>query len=346
MCTKNCVVGCFCKQGHLRNSLGVCVPAHKCEAPETFMMLPPVPKCGDHEMLISEKDCGSQLDCMATCGTPLPFMIHGYPQVPKKCQDTKCAASCVCQHPYVRNAAGQCVERKDCETTANQKTMLFAYPPEVSQCKDNEIFLPCGSACAPTCANPHPGSMCTKQCVVGCFCKPGFLKNEQGVCVQAENCGASAADAIPIAPQVCSENEEFRPCKGCDGTCDKPNPICPRICVPGCACKKGHVRSGSNGRCIPQEQCPKVNPSSFMMLPPIPKCGDREMLISEKDCGSQLDCMATCGTPLPFMIHGYPQVPKKCQDTKCAAACVCKHPYARNAAGQCVERKDCEKTTQ
>jgi hypothetical protein len=290
--------------------------------------------------------------------------------------------------------------------------MFFAYPPEMTQCKDNEFFMPCGSACAPTCANPHPGPMCTRQCVVGCFCKAGYLKNDQGVCVQAETCGASAADAIPMPAKICAENEEFRQCKGCDGTCDNPNPICPRICVPGCACKPGHLRTGPNGGCIKKEQCPKVDPTpaSFMMMPPVPKCNENEIFhscgtacpatcanpnpspvctkncvigcfckegylknekgvcvkaancvapktelfvqtegkcasdreIFMKDCGSQFDCVATCGTMPMFLIHGAPQVPKKCLETKCAPACVCKQPYVRNADGQCVERKDCD----
>lgn len=203
------------------------------------------------------------------------------------------------------------------------------------------MFMPCGSACAPTCANPLPGPLCTRQCVVGCFCKPGYLKNEQGECVAAENCGVPASQAFPMPPQVCGENEVFRQCKGCDGTCDKPNPICPRICVSGCACKQGHLRSGANGMCVPANQCTAPAPASIMMLPPTPKCPtDREFHV--KECGTQLDCMATCGTPRPFLIRGVPQMPKKCAEKQCAASCVCKHPYVRNANGQCVERQECE----
>jgi len=300
--------------------------------------------------------------------------------------------------------------------------MFFAYPPEVSQCKENEIFMPCGSACAPTCAKPHPAEMCTLQCVVGCFCKPGYLKNEHGVCVPSVTCGVPAAEAVPMPPQMCGDNEEFRQCKGCDGTCKNPNPICPRICVPGCACKKGHVRSEGNGRCVMAEQCPQVDPippTNFMMLPPVPKCNENEIFrscgtacpatcanphpspvctrncvigcfckegylrndlgvcvqaancVAQKpdprgpvhiplfqspmqtegqcasdreffhECGAQLDCLASCNTPLPFMIHGAPQVPKKCLERSCIPACVCKQPYVRNTDGQCVERSQC-----
>jgi hypothetical protein len=313
----------------------------------------------------------------------------------------------------MRNSQGVCVPAEKCDVAP--QTMFFAYPPEVSQCKENEVFMPCGSACTPTCTNPRPSPVCTRQCVVGCFCKPGYLKNEQGECVEAERCGVPAAEAMPMLPAgICSENEEWRQCKGCDGTCQRPNPICPRICVPGCACKQGHLRDG-NGRCMPKEQCPTAQPAEFMMLPPnqcseneifhtcgtacpatcdnphpspvctkncvigcfckegylknamgkcvpanrcagplaqveaapvVPaqKCSsDREIYINDP-VGSQLDCMATCGTPLPFMIHGAPQVPKKCLDMPQKPACVCKHPYVRNSEGHCVERKECDKT--
>jgi hypothetical protein len=32
--------------------------------------------------------------------------------------------------------------------------------------------------------------LCTRQCIVGCFCQEGFLRNKKGVCVQAANCEA------------------------------------------------------------------------------------------------------------------------------------------------------------
>ncbi|KIH43092.1 trypsin Inhibitor like cysteine rich domain protein [Ancylostoma duodenale] len=57
-------------------------------------------------------------------------------------------------------------------------------PSETSQqqCKANEVFTDCGSACEPSCKNPKP-EICTEQCVVGCQCKPGFFRNDQGACV-------------------------------------------------------------------------------------------------------------------------------------------------------------------
>ncbi|XP_026478525.1 histidine-rich glycoprotein-like [Ctenocephalides felis] len=56
--------------------------------------------------------------------------------------------------------------------------------------KENEEFQPCGTSCPVTCANhldktPKP---CTLQCVIGCHCKAGFVKNDEGNCVKEEDC--------------------------------------------------------------------------------------------------------------------------------------------------------------
>ncbi|XP_033341282.1 chymotrypsin inhibitor [Megalopta genalis] len=55
------------------------------------------------------------------------------------------------------------------------------------QCGENEQFNSCGSACEPSCSNPSP-QICTMQCVIGCQCKPGFLRSSGGVCVSPGSC--------------------------------------------------------------------------------------------------------------------------------------------------------------
>lgn len=57
------------------------------------------------------------------------------------------------------------------------------------ECKDpNSYATECGSACEATCKNPKQFGPCPDVCVKGCFCNPGFLKNDTGVCVSAEKC--------------------------------------------------------------------------------------------------------------------------------------------------------------
>ncbi|XP_078053788.1 chymotrypsin inhibitor-like [Augochlora pura] len=58
------------------------------------------------------------------------------------------------------------------------------------KCGANEKFVSCGTACPLTCSKPHPQT-CSKNCVVGCQCKTGFLMNSAGACVNPPECQRS-----------------------------------------------------------------------------------------------------------------------------------------------------------
>uniref|UniRef100_A0A1B0AMG2 TIL domain-containing protein n=2 Tax=Nemorhina TaxID=44051 RepID=A0A1B0AMG2_9MUSC len=55
------------------------------------------------------------------------------------------------------------------------------------RCGQNEQFTQCGSACEPSCNRPR-AQACTLQCVIGCQCSPGFLRNSSGRCVTPREC--------------------------------------------------------------------------------------------------------------------------------------------------------------
>ncbi|GBL55597.1 hypothetical protein AVEN_49484-1, partial [Araneus ventricosus] len=55
-------------------------------------------------------------------------------------------------------------------------------------CGANAEYRECGSACPPTCEDRGKKKICTLQCVSGCFCKKGFVKNNRGVCVKPQEC--------------------------------------------------------------------------------------------------------------------------------------------------------------
>jgi hypothetical protein len=62
----------------------------------------------------------------------------------------------------------------------------------------NEEYNTCGSACPDTCGdilNLNTPKPCTHQCVVGCFCKQGYvLENEEPIsrCIEARECYSTA----------------------------------------------------------------------------------------------------------------------------------------------------------
>ena len=58
--------------------------------------------------------------------------------------------------------------------------------------------------------------------------------------------------ACPIRGQIYYAHE----CAPCDGTCENPNPVCPAICKPGCACPRGKVIKNGK-KCVKPEKCKK-----------------------------------------------------------------------------------------
>lgn len=61
------------------------------------------------------------------------------------------------------------------------------------QCAEEfEEYTDCGSACPLTCDNPTGEDvMCIDVCVPGCFCKKGYVRDENGKCVEPKNCAST-----------------------------------------------------------------------------------------------------------------------------------------------------------
>ncbi|XP_023234549.1 chymotrypsin inhibitor-like [Centruroides sculpturatus] len=70
--------------------------------------------------------------------------------------------------------------------------IAFEFTGAVSEvkCRDsNEVYRICGTACPDTCENYQKVvKPCTSQCVKGCFCKYGYVRAPDGLCVLPEEC--------------------------------------------------------------------------------------------------------------------------------------------------------------
>ncbi|XP_068906955.1 tenascin-like [Tenebrio molitor] len=271
VCTDNCIIGCVCKKGYIREGPnGRCVP-ESCEN---------VPICSENEKF-------------STCATACP----------KTCNETEpricplvCIKGCTCRDGFVREKlSGRCIPEVSCQNT----------------CGENEIYKECGTLCPGTCAQPV--RTCERKCLRGCFCKDGYLLDDQtGKCIKRDNCPTNCD--IPI----CTSNEVYEECGTlCPETCnDKGVPkICPDVCVEGCFCKEGFVRKSENGQCVPVAACENV-----------PKCTENEEFT---ECGSL--CPLTCDN----------NVPRLCPEV-CLETCVCKKGYVRSTlGGPCVPQDSC-----
>ncbi|KAH9636576.1 hypothetical protein HF086_007005 [Spodoptera exigua] len=175
------------------------------------------------------------------------------------------------------------------------------------ECPPNEEYLLCGSACPFNCSNPQGPVLCTDACAEGCFCKSGYLRNDNGTCVTMDQCVGK--------DEVCGPNEEFLSCGTvCPLTCKQPEPlVCGIACGMGCFCKSGYVRDTVNDKCVTLDQCP------------VEQCLNQNEVYDL--CNAA--CEASCDDPEPIC-------------TKiCKGGCVCAPGLLRNSAGECVSVDKC-----
>lgn len=79
--------------------------------------------------------------------------------------------------------------------------------------QQNEAYMSCGSACPKTCEDvfkPYRPMACSMQCVPGCFCQDGYVRNtvtnecvDEASCKMPRDVPPSGNDAAkPISPKI------------------------------------------------------------------------------------------------------------------------------------------------
>ncbi|CAF0815420.1 unnamed protein product [Adineta steineri] len=177
------------------------------------------------------------------------------------------------------------------------------------QCPVNEEYNECGTACQENCT--HAPEICTYQCVQGCFCKKGFVRqtDDKSKCVPQSQCS-------------CPINEFFNPCgSACPDTCTARSQSCTKQCIPGCFCKDGYVRlnNQSGSLCIHELECKNQT------------CRDPNAEYTE--CGSS--CPRTCHDERN-PVRKFRICPAICQ-----AGCFCKKGFVLGNNGTCVKPETC-----
>lgn len=83
-----------------------------------------------------------------------------------------CEPGCYCPDSQVRDANGKCIPREQCP----------------NKCKEFEILVACANPCEPSCDEPNREPCPTYDCIQGCACKEGYLRNKDGECVKPDSC--------------------------------------------------------------------------------------------------------------------------------------------------------------
>ncbi|CAF1318815.1 unnamed protein product [Rotaria magnacalcarata] len=165
ICVRSCKFGCFCANGYVRQSNKTDSP---CIKPAECPKIVTTPICGKNE---------EYLQCGYACPRSCNELRYPLPKPLTLCA-ALCKSGCFCTNGYYRAANGQCVLPEKC-------------------CGSNERYNTCGSACVETC-NEKP-TVCTKQCVTGCFCDGSDY-------VRQSNTTGSACIHRDDCPAQCHEN--------------------------------------------------------------------------------------------------------------------------------------------
>ncbi|XP_076156228.1 IgGFc-binding protein-like [Alosa pseudoharengus] len=148
---------------------------------------------------------------------------------------SNCELKCRCNPPSVSCSDGECPRSQECSV---QGGLLGCYPIAELTCPPNSDFLECGPSCVPTCQKPKiSSSICTLNCVSGCFCKPGFVLSGKR-CVAVDNCGC-----------LDENNNYYEPGEVVFGD----------GCSKLCRCAGNYTLSCVGNTCAPTDECRQVN---------------------------------------------------------------------------------------
>lgn len=118
------------------------------------------------------------------CGDECPLTCANY-RNPEPCTGG-CLEGCFCNVGNVRDeSSGRCVLPQECSSGK-----VAPYENFIFMCPMNEEFEFCGTSCPKTCQNfKIIQRRCTRNCIIGCFCKNGLIRNTlTGRCVLPGNC--------------------------------------------------------------------------------------------------------------------------------------------------------------
>ena len=340
-----CEPRCECIKGYARDyRTGQCIPKDECNSP---------PLCPENEELVcttcSEPSCSEhEIMCWGTASSAT--------SVTDGCVDHE-ACYCIPGFKRMYNSddpadRGVCVPEHECP---------------VHECGPHEHFEDCTIPCWEEMCCPDGNDIDGTSCVVGgdcedachamCVCDIGYIRDQQGNCV--ESCNGNPNDGQ--CPGIMIWNDCGNPCNdlyccpdgtgnfACDGTGDY---ACPDGCEPRCECPQGMVPNSDfpEGCIIYEEAC-------GIETVPV-ECGENAFW---NECGNpcndhfccewDLDCMNSETSGCPAVCQGrcechegFKLVNGQCTpiEEACTPKCLMENEVWDTCANHCEERYCCD----
>ena len=343
-CPEMCEPRCECVKGFARDHVsGLCIPKEEC-------LLPTV--CGVNEELVcttcSEPTC-SQHDimCWGTASSPN--------SVTDGCVDHE---ACYCIPGFKRqffegdpSFRGVCVPESDCpanECGPHEHFEDCTIPCwEEMCCPDGWMSDAAGNSCV-------VGGDCDDACHAMCVCDVGYIRDQQGNCV--ESCNGNPNDGQ--CPGLMFWNDCGNECNDSyccpDGVtgCNAIPSTCTEACVPRCECPQGMVPTDSVDGCMPYDE------ACGIVTVPV-ECGENAFW---NECGNSchdhhccewdtecIDNLASIGCPAVCQarcecVDGYKLHEGKCTliEEACTPQCTMENEVWNPCGSQCSERYCCD----
>lgn len=173
-----CVLGeCHCIDGYVRNECGICVhPKHcryKCKKPNPRLCSDP----NEEPIKCYKKSTAKR--------------CYGRKYTKKEKKREKCRKhKCDCRDGFFRNKCGKCVRWDECKL----KTPCKCTNP----CTKKHEISRCINACTKrSCATKNIKFKCKNECIQQCDCIPGYLRNNDFVCVPENQCPKTSTTTDP-----------------------------------------------------------------------------------------------------------------------------------------------------
>ncbi|GFV25247.1 tissue factor pathway inhibitor [Trichonephila clavipes] len=220
-----------------------------------------------------------------------------------RCNFLVCNEGCDCKKGYYRDFRGRCIPELQCP--------LVDQHPSGSICDQKKEVGPCRASFKRYYYNKK-AKKCEKFTYGGC-------KGNSNNFLTLEDCEAACGRGAGKCPKNEERSDCVIPCNDCQtrGRCNF------LVCNEGCDCKKGYYRD-FRGRCIPELQCPLVDPT-----PPPPEICDED----EQYYACIPSCSRTC--------KGLTRNPPIFCNQLCISGCFCKEGLYQNDDGSCVPPEQC-----